>query len=63
MLIIHRREGQAVWIGNALVRVARDPRSGSKVRLEIDAPPEVLVSREELGKPPLRKHQGAIQRE
>ena len=46
MLVLSRREGQAVWIGDTRVIVQKIYRDG--VQLLFDAPPEVKILREEL---------------
>lgn len=48
MLVLTRKEGEQIKIGeNITLTVVRV--SGNKVRLGIDAPPDVLVVRTELG--------------
>ena len=52
MLVITRQDGQSVQIGDARVTVWLDRSRhglGVRVRLAIEAPPEVPVTREELG--------------
>ncbi|HEY4760300.1 MAG TPA: carbon storage regulator [Thermoguttaceae bacterium] len=47
MLVLSRKESQRIKLGNSIVlTVIRI--SGDRVRLGIEAPPEVLVLREEL---------------
>tara|TARA_R110000824_G_scaffold89877_1_gene219955 strand:+ start:4370 stop:4594 length:225 start_codon:yes stop_codon:yes gene_type:complete len=45
MLKLTRRSGESVRIGNAVVTI---DGTGARVRLSIDAPPEVLILRTEL---------------
>lgn len=47
MLVLSRREGERVKLGDSIV-ITVVGVSGDKVRLGIKAPPEVLVLREEL---------------
>jgi carbon storage regulator len=47
MLVLSRRESQRIKLGDSIV-VTVVGVSGDKVRIGIDAPPEVLVLREEL---------------
>ena len=52
MLVITRQDGESVWIGDArvTVRLDRSPHGlGVRLRLAIDAPPDVPVTRDELG--------------
>ena len=52
MLVITRQDGQSVQIGDARVTVRLDRSRhglGVRVRLAIEAPPDVPVTREELG--------------
>lgn len=58
MLVLSRKEAEKIRLGdNIVVTVVRV--SGDKVRLGIEAPPEVVVLREELepkaSKPPIAK--------
>ena len=46
MLMLGRKTGQGVWIGTA--RVVVGEIRGNKVRLGIDAPPDIVISRDEL---------------
>lgn len=49
MLVLSRREGERIRIGDSIViTVVR--QVGDKVRIGIDAPPDMLVLREELEK-------------
>ena len=47
MLVLGRKEGQAIWIGPE-IRVRVCWVGEGQVRLGIDAPPEVAIVREEL---------------
>ncbi len=47
MLVLSRREGERLKLGDAVV-ITIVRVSGDKVRLGIEAPPDVLVLREEL---------------
>jgi carbon storage regulator len=47
MLVLSRRESQRIRLGDSIV-VTVLHLSGEKVRLGIEAPPEVLVLRDEL---------------
>jgi carbon storage regulator len=47
MLVLSRKESERIRLGNSIV-VTVVRVSGDKVRLGIDAPPDVLVLREEL---------------
>lgn len=47
MLILTRKEGEAVWIGND-IRISVEYIDGRQVRLGFDAPREVRIVREEL---------------
>jgi len=47
MLVLSRRESERIRLGNSIV-VTVVRVSGAKVRLGIEAPPDVLVLREEL---------------
>jgi carbon storage regulator len=47
MLVLSRRESQRIMLGDEIV-VTVVRVSGEQVRLGIDAPPEVLILREEL---------------
>ncbi|TYT26175.1 carbon storage regulator [Luteimonas viscosa] len=47
MLILTRREGEAIQIGDGIRLQVTSVRDG-KVRIGIEAPPDVLVLREEL---------------
>jgi len=47
MLVLSRRESERIKLGDSIV-VTVIHVSGDKVRLGIDAPPDVLVLREEL---------------
>lgn len=49
-LMITRREGESVWIGEARI-TAHFPNGRQQVRLHIEAPAEVLIRREELEAP------------
>ena len=51
MLVITREDGQSVQIGDArvTVQVQRSGPYGVRVRLLIDAPPDVPIERTELG--------------
>jgi len=47
MLVLSRKEGERIRLGDSIVlTIVRT--SGDKVRLGIEAPPDVLVLREEL---------------
>lgn len=49
MLVLSRKEGERIRIGDSIViTVVR--QVGDKVRIGIDAPPDMLVLREELEK-------------
>ena len=56
MLILTRRIGETIVIGNNIVRVGICDIRGNQVRLSINAPKEVPVDREEIY---LRKQKGA----
>jgi carbon storage regulator len=58
MLILTRRIGETIVIGDNLVRVSVCDVRGNQVRLSIEAPREVTVDREEIY---LRKQQGQVQ--
>ena len=47
MLVLSRRESQRIKLGNSIV-VTVVRVSGDKVRLGIEAPPDVLILRDEL---------------
>lgn len=47
MLILKRRDGEAIHIGDS-IRLLVSSVTADKVRIGIDAPPSVLVLREEL---------------
>ena len=47
MLVLSRREGERIKLGESVV-ITVIRVSGDKVRLGVDAPPDVLVLREEL---------------
>ena len=47
MLVLSRRESERIKLGNSIVLTVIRV-SGDRVRLEIEAPPDVLVLREEL---------------
>jgi carbon storage regulator len=47
MLILSRRDGEAIQIGDS-VRLLISSVSDGKVRIGIEAPPDVLILREEL---------------
>lgn len=51
MLVLSRRENQRIKLGESIV-VTVVRVSGDKVRLGIEAPPSVVVLREELDAPP-----------
>lgn len=46
MLVIVRKQGEIVHVGSAAIKIAKI--EGSRVKLAIDAPREVLVRRDEL---------------
>jgi len=46
MLVISRKRGEVVWIGEVAIRVC--DAVGGKARLAIDAPADVKVLRDEL---------------
>ena len=46
MLILSRKSGQGVWIGESHVLVGEV--GGGKVRLGIQAPPDVIITRDEI---------------
>jgi carbon storage regulator len=46
MLVISRKRGEVVWIGDVAIRVC--DAVGGKARLAIDAPADVKVLRDEL---------------
>jgi carbon storage regulator len=51
VLVLTRREGETIVIGaNAIIRVTVTNIGGDKVRIGIEAPPEVPVHREEIWK-------------
>ena len=54
MLILSRKEGERIRLGDSIVITVVDV-SGEKVRVGIKAPPDVLVLREELDPLPDRK--------
>lgn len=47
MLVLSRRLGEKIWIGDDIVLVVTSI-DGAKVRLGIEAPPSVKILREEL---------------
>ena len=47
MLVLTRRVGQAIYVGDCKVVVSEITRDG-RVRLAIDAPPHIEVDREEV---------------
>jgi carbon storage regulator len=51
MLVLSRRESERIKLGNSIVLTVIRV-SGDRVRLGIEAPPDVLVLREELQTPP-----------
>jgi carbon storage regulator len=51
MLVLSRREGERILIGPDVVVTVLNVR-GDRVRLGIEAPPELLIVREELGHKP-----------
>ncbi|MBL6735410.1 MAG: carbon storage regulator CsrA [Shewanellaceae bacterium] len=55
MLILTRRIGETIVIGDNLIKVSIASVQGNQVRLCIDAPREISVDREEIH---LRKQQG-----
>jgi sRNA-binding carbon storage regulator CsrA len=52
-LVIKRKPNEAVWIGGVLVRVLSS--GPGKAKIEIIAPPEVEIARDELLTPEQRK--------
>ena len=58
MLVLSRKAGQRICIGDALVRVTVVEIRGDKVRLGIEAPKDIAVDREEvhLAKEAGKKH-------
>lgn len=53
MLVLSRKAGEVIWIGDKIsVRVMEVLYNG-RVRLGIEAPPEVTILREELKRPQL----------
>jgi carbon storage regulator len=50
MLVITRRKGERFFIGEDIEIAILDVQGG-KVRIGVEAPPELLVLREELGRP------------
>jgi carbon storage regulator len=52
MLVLSRRESERIKLGNSIVLTVIRV-SGDRVRLGIEAPPDVLVLREELQTQPL----------
>ena len=48
MLILARKLGESIHIGDSIVITVVDIRH-SRIRIGIDAPPEVRIQREELG--------------
>ncbi len=53
MLVLSRKEGETIVIGDR-IRVTIDRISGGRVRLAVEAPPEVSIDRKEIW---LRKKQ------
>lgn len=51
MLVLSRRESERIKLGNSIVLTVIRV-SGDRVRLGIEAPPDVLVLREELQRQP-----------
>jgi carbon storage regulator len=51
MLVLSRKESERIKLGNSIVLTVIRV-SGDRVRLGIEAPPDVLVLREELQTPP-----------
>ncbi len=51
MLVLSRRENERIRLGDSIV-VTVVRLSGDRVRLGIDAPPDLLVLRDELGRQP-----------
>lgn len=60
MLILTRRLGEALTIGDDITVTVLDVR-GAQVRLGIDAPPEVPVHREEIYQKIQREKEAGIQ--
>ena len=56
MLVLSRREGEAITAGG--VRFVVLSSKGGQVRIGIDAPPDVLILREELQEGPQSSHAG-----
>ena len=48
MLVLTRKNGEGIWIGDTLIRI--DITGRNSVKLAIDAPKDVKVMREELKK-------------
>jgi len=48
MLVLGRNQGEGIWIGNKIRIVIVRISTNGKVSLGIEAPPEVIVLREEL---------------
>ena len=48
MLILTRRVGESIVIGDNLIKVSVYGVRGNQVRLSIDAPRDVIVDREEI---------------
>lgn len=50
MLILTRKLGETVIIGNRVIRITVTEIKGRQVKLAIDAPRDVIVDREEIAK-------------
>lgn len=48
MLVLSRKQGEEIIIGNQLLRIVVVEIRGDKVRLGIEAPPEIPVHRREV---------------
>mgnify|MGYP006276115337 CR=1 FL=1 len=53
-LVINRRDGQSVWIGDTQITVDLLPNKGNQIRLCINAPTDVRIVRGELKDNPIR---------
>lgn len=62
MLVLTRREGETIRVGPDIVITLTQIR-GQKARIGIEAPPEVIISRGELGQPVEGGHEETNEKE